>query len=117
MFSIRRPDDDEMRRLVERLQSASYTYREVGDTRNENAPPGFAINHYRVYLGQGLELFHRACQAITDWQMFPAYLDRFPAPAPLDADEVVAARMRGMGLWVSFACRIVYTIDDIYPNG
>lgn len=117
MISLTRPSDEELARWVEHCAQQSYTYREVGDTRSERPADGFAVAHYRIKLGEGIELFHRACQALSQWRMFPAYIDRFPDGAPVEEEQCIALRMRALGLWVQMACRIVYTLDEVYPSG
>lgn len=117
MFSLRKPRDEFLLRLAERGESEPFTYREVGDSRSERAPADFAVGHVRVRVGEGIEQFHLACQAIVEWRMFPEYVELLPAEPPLETDQCVALRMQALGLWVSMLCRIVYTIDDVYPNG
>jgi uncharacterized protein (UPF0548 family) len=106
-----------MLRALERCGDQPFTYREVGDTRSQRAAPGFAVAHYRVKLGEGIELFHLACQAISDWRMVPPYLQRAPQHPLVEEDQCVVQRMWAWGLWVRMACRVVYTIDEVYPSG
>jgi uncharacterized protein (UPF0548 family) len=48
------------------------TYQPVGGTLTGDLPPGFRHLHYRTYLGNGDELFHRAAEAVLTFAMHRA---------------------------------------------
>lgn len=117
MFVLRRPTDARMNELLEQSAAAPLTYRDVGLTAQERSPRGFKPSHHRVLLGHGMECFRLACEALSQWQMLPGYLERFPAMPALEEGEIVALRMRVPGIWIEMACRIVYTMDLVLPMG
>lgn len=117
MFRLSRPSDDEMNDQIERLASLPFTYREVGASYDAGEPAGYAVAHHRVKLGEGIDCFRIACQALCDWRMFPDYLQRIPRLPAIEADQPLALRMRVGSLWVEMFCRIIYTIDIVLPMG
>ncbi len=117
MFVWKRPTDDAAMRLIEQSRTRALTYSTVGVSRSARAPRGYAVKHFRLQLGEGLGLFQQACQLMIDWQMLPSTVDCVPAAPDLEEGESFAMRIPFFGLWVVNACRIVYSFDDILPNG
>ena len=71
------------------------------------------MDHTRVKLGAGEEVFAAAKAALESWQQFQiGWLDAWPATTPIRQGEVVAVVARSIGLWWLNACRIVYLIDE-----
>jgi len=111
MFRVGEPDEPFLRSFLERCASASVTYDEVGATRNETLPDGYAHDSYRVDLG--LDAFERGVDGLRAWQ---AHVGAGVAVWPADAaiivgtDVVVTAKVGPA--YALAPCRIVYVVDE-----
>jgi len=96
---------------------AGFSYREVGASRhNAERPHGYSVDHTRVQLGAGEEVFGAACAALRSWRMFPKTWTRIvPAEAPIRVGETLAMEAHTLGVWWLNACRIVYVLDEHGP--
>lgn len=89
------------------------TYPDVGATREDRAPAGFAHDHNRQRLGSGEATFARAKDAIRGWVMFPSPLAFIePLPVPIEVGAQAGVLIHALGLWWLNAARIVYVIDE-----
>ncbi len=112
MFCLREPGSDEILRFLQRQQNKPFSYPEVGATRSE-LPSGYAIDHNRIKLGEGEEVFNHAAAALRCWQQFDlGWVQIVPATTPIEVDAVVAIKARTIGIWTLSACRIVYVINE-----
>ncbi len=110
---VTRPTRDEVIEHLTSQRGRQTTYAEVGATRDELAPSGYAVDHNRTELGRGETTFRRAAGAIRAWAMFPAPLARIePLPIPIAAGELAGVVIHAFGLWWLNAARIVYVIDE-----
>jgi uncharacterized protein (UPF0548 family) len=74
------------------------------------------VDHTRVRIGAGEEVFLAAKTALEHWQQFRlGWLELTPADAPIREGQVVAVLARSVGLWWLNACRIVAVIDEDGP--
>ena len=115
MFSATRPDDEAIRRFLTAQQHLPYSYVEVGTTKT--IPPyGYDIDHNRIQLGTGCELFAQAKEAVRRWEMFNlGWLQLWTPAAPIAVGTTVAVLAHVWSIWILNACRIVYVIDDTGP--
>ncbi len=60
MFSLRKPSDDLVRRFLSSQGDLPFSHKEVGASREGVAPPDYAVDRYRVKLGEGPEAYERA---------------------------------------------------------
>ncbi|MEO8624091.1 MAG: DUF1990 domain-containing protein [bacterium] len=96
------------------------TYAEIGATRNESPPMGYAIDRNRIRLGSGSVVFERAVAALHRWRMLTlTWASVAPEAAPVVAGTTVAVVVRHYGFWSLNACRIVYVVsgDTIDADG
>jgi uncharacterized protein (UPF0548 family) len=113
MMRLTRPGLDEVTAHLASQRGPPCSYADVGATRDDRAPAGFAHDHNRQLLGRGAEVFGRARQAIRDWKMFPAPLAYIePLPIPIDVGAQAGVVIRAVGLWWLNAARIVYVLDE-----
>jgi uncharacterized protein (UPF0548 family) len=112
MFFIRRPADTQIRKFIASQRDQPFSYQEVGATR-QGAPHGYNVDHNRIQLGSGEEVFERAKSAVREWKMFamPWIQLCWPA-APIEPGSTVGVMVSHFGFWSLNAARIVYTIDD-----
>ncbi|CAN5608435.1 hypothetical protein BH18ACI3_BH18ACI3_11510 [soil metagenome] len=69
MFMLTRPSEDEIKEFLRSRKADSFSYHEVGATR-DSTPAGYNIDHNRALIGDGLDDFLRAKQAVREWKMF-----------------------------------------------
>jgi uncharacterized protein (UPF0548 family) len=114
MFSLLKPTPATLRRVIAEQSALSFTYPEVGATANGAAiPEGYVVDHTRIELGQGPDVFARAKAALEHWKQFDlGWLEAYPNDTFLRKGETVVVVARAGGLWWINAARIVYTIDE-----
>lgn len=124
MWHLREPSPERIRAFLSGQAGESFSYPAVGATRQEPvaAPAGYDLDHNRARLGDGVEAFEAACDAIRRWVMFPAPWTRIEPRGehghpPIREGTVVAMVARALGLWWLSACRIVYTLDESSQTG
>jgi len=66
MFSATRPNDEAIRLFLTAQQQLPYSYVEIGATKTI-PPQGYDIDHNRIELGTGREVFTRAKEAVRRW--------------------------------------------------
>jgi uncharacterized protein (UPF0548 family) len=118
MFTLTEPSSDDVARFISSQTSLPFTYADVGATRFDPAaaPRGFTLDHNRVQLGNGNDVYERAVQALKQWRQFDlGWVTIVPAGVKLEKDAVVAVKARACGTWSLNACRVVYVIDEQGP--
>ena len=112
---VRPPSDKRVGEFLEQHQSTAFSYPEIGAS-NEGAPVGYNLDQNRAVIGEGVDDFAGACEALRAWRMFPRpWTSIAPVSAPLREGQVVAMQANAVGLWWLSACRIVYLLDEIAP--
>lgn len=114
-FSLFKPDNSAVRRLLERQAKLDFTYPDVGSTEawgNTSVPPtGFRFDRATTELGTGRETFGRAVEALKTWRPFDVgWVELLPAGTPIEPGRLVAVRTWA-GLWSVNVCRVLYVID------
>jgi uncharacterized protein (UPF0548 family) len=121
MFSLRRPDRAAIRSHLDRRATLPFSYSEVGATRTvsgqaleglEGLEAGSIVDHDRVQLGVGRDVFARARQALQRWEMFNIGWAELCWPtAPIEVGQTVCVMMHSQVAWSLNFCRIVYLVD------
>ncbi len=112
MFSLIRPSESRIRRLLDRQHGAPFSYPEVGATRGK-LPGGYPYNYFRGRLGSGQKTFERAAAELRGWHMYALKWARLCWPeTPVVAGAVVAVLARSFGLWSVDPVRVVYVLDE-----
>ncbi len=115
MVSLRRPSVETIREFLTSQSKLGFTYSAVGATASL-PPAGYLVNHTRIKLGQGEEVFTRAKDALGRWEQFRlGWLEAWSPNRPIQTGGVVAIIVRNLGVWWLNACRIVYVIDEPGP--
>lgn len=113
MFSLTRPSDAKVRDFLERQNSSQLSYPQVGETRNSGSPTGYVVDHNRIQLGSGAEVFERAKRSLQAWKMFALpWVQLCWSNAPIVENTNVAVLISHFGFWSLNGARIVYVIDD-----
>lgn len=116
MFLPRQPSDETIREFISSQHDLPFTYNEVGATRSEAAPPGYNIDHNRIRLGDGDEVYLRAVAALRSWKQSDlGWVTIVPPHTPIEVGRTVAVQARTFGFWSLSAARIVYVIEDEAP--
>jgi uncharacterized protein (UPF0548 family) len=115
MISLRRPSDATIRDFLAAQAKLDFTYAEVGATAT-TPPQGCIVDHTRIKLGEGDEVFSAARAALERWDQFRlGWVGVWPPETLIRPGEVVAIVARRVGLWWLNACRIVYVVDESGP--
>ncbi len=116
MFSLKKPSEAQIRRFLSTQQHLSFSYPEVGATRNKAAPGGYNIDHTIIRLGTGSDLFTCAAEALQHWEIYGIdWLQLLWPSTPMEVGSTVGVLTRQLGVWSLNACRIVYLIDEETP--
>ncbi|HKV32723.1 MAG TPA: DUF1990 domain-containing protein [Pyrinomonadaceae bacterium] len=118
MFTLSEPTSDDVAKFIASQRNLPFTYAEVGATRFDpvEAPRGFTLDHNRVLLGNGIELYERAVEALKQWRQFDlGWVTLVPQGVKLEKDAIVAVKARAVSTWSLSACRVVYTINEQGP--
>jgi uncharacterized protein (UPF0548 family) len=116
LFSLTKPSDEQIRNIVAVQRSASFSYPDVGASRDDAPPAGYKRDHNRVRLGAGEAIFNRAVVAVKRWEMFNFPWMQLCWPAtPIEAGATVVVLAALPMLWTLNACRVVYTLDEDGP--
>jgi uncharacterized protein (UPF0548 family) len=113
MFLPRQPSDETILQFISSQDELPFSYREVGATRTETPPAGYTVDHNRVKLGAGEDVFRRAVAALRSWKQFDlGWVKIVPPNIPIEAGRTVAIQAHTFGFWSLSASRIVYVIDE-----
>ncbi len=117
MICLRRPSDATLRTFLAAQAAHGFTYEAVGATAT-TPPAGYVVDHTRVSLGRGRDVFERARVVLERWGQFDlGWVQARPEDTPLEPGAVVAVVARRFGLWWLSACRIVTVVDVSGPPG
>src|SRR5262249_38812202 len=112
MLLLRKPSPTLLREYLRTQAPLDLTYAAVGATASM-PPAGYVVDHTRVRLGTGEEVFRAAKAALGRWEQFRlSWVEAWPPETPIQAGAVVAVVARSMGLWWLNACRIVYVVQE-----
>jgi uncharacterized protein (UPF0548 family) len=115
MVSLRRPSIEMIRKFLLSQSKLGFSYTAVGATASQ-PPAGYLVDHTRIKLGQGEEVFMKAKAALGRWQQFHlGWVEVWSPETPIQTGEVVAVIARSFWLWWLNACRIVYVVDEEEP--
>jgi uncharacterized protein (UPF0548 family) len=113
MFLIQEPVQMAIETFIEANRSSAFSYNEVGQSRQSDPPIGYTIDHNRIDLGRGDDVFESAKRAIRAWKMFDMpWVELCYPQTPIRENEVVAVLVHHFGFYSLNAARIVYVIDE-----
>jgi uncharacterized protein (UPF0548 family) len=112
MPSLRKPSPGLIQTFLTRQAKLSFSYPAVGATAT-TPPPGYTVDHTRVRLGQGENVFTLATAALRRWDHFRlGWVEARSPDQQIAVGTPVAVLARVMGLWWLNACRVVYVVDE-----
>ena len=112
MFRFRQPTDAVIGSFLQAQARLDFTYPDTGATA-AIVPASYVVDHTRLRLGTGEEVFRRAKIGFQGWKQFDlGWLRAYPADTPIRLEEAVAVVAHKYGLWSLNAARIVYVVDE-----
>lgn len=114
MFLIGTPSREKIDDFLRSQKDEPFSYKEVGASRKGASKiDGYVVDHNRVRLGSGEEVFSRAVDALQNWRMFELGWVKICWPSvPIEVGTSVAVLGSHYGFSSLNACRIVYTVED-----
>jgi uncharacterized protein (UPF0548 family) len=113
MFFIRRPTAQFLQRFQRIAEEDSFSYKELRATLKDPLPAGYNIDHNRVRLGHGEDVFERARKALSEWKMFDlGWIELIHPDAPVAPGQTVLILARAWGLYALSASRVIAMIDS-----
>ncbi|MEK6286248.1 MAG: DUF1990 domain-containing protein [Acidobacteriota bacterium] len=111
MFLVHRPTEEEIRRFLASQQHHPFSYPDPGITGL--TPHGYTMDHSRIRLGNGEEVFQRAIEALKRWEMFNIGWVQLCWPdTPIQTGATVGVLAHQFGFWSLNACRIANVIEE-----
>ena len=112
MFLFRQPTDVVIHAFLQAQARLDFTYSDSGATATI-VPANYVVDHTRVRLGIGEEVFLRAKISLGGWEQFDlGWLKAFPTDTPIRSREVLSVVARTFGLRSLNAARIVYVVNE-----
>jgi uncharacterized protein (UPF0548 family) len=112
MFLTTKPNAEEIDKFLRDRSFDDFSYSEIGATKT-NTPVGYTVDHNRIKLGYGVEVYERAKTAIRRWKMFDIdWVKLYYDDTPIEAGQTVAIMVSHFGFYSLNAARIVYTLDE-----
>ena len=112
MFLFRQPTEAVIYAFLQAQARLDFSYPDTGATA-ATPPANYVVDHTRIRLGTGEEVFHRAKIGLEGWKQFDlGWLKAFPTDTPIRSGELVAVVAHTFGLWSVNAARIVYVVDE-----
>ena len=115
MFLLSKPPDALIQQFIASQRDLDFSFPDSGIDSIE-APRGYTVDHNRVELGEGEDVFALAVSALKRWEMFNVgWLELLWPEAPIEAGTTVAVLVHHFGFWSLNACKIVRVIDEVEP--
>jgi uncharacterized protein (UPF0548 family) len=113
MFTLSEPSESDILAFLSAQSNLPFSYTEVGATQR-TAPSGYNVDHNRVQLGTGADVFQRGIDGLKQWRQFDlGWVSLAPRDAKIGEGTVVAVKAWAFGLWSLNGCRVVYVVDDL----
>lgn len=112
MFTLTEPSEHDVAKFISNQADLPFSYAEVGATQSV-APAGYNVDHNRVQLGHGAEVYRRAKEALRQWRQFDlGWVTIATQDVKIEKDAMVAVKAWACGMWSLNACRVVYVVDE-----
>lgn len=112
MISTHKPSATAVEAFLVSQSKLDLTYDAVGATAAV-PPAGYNVDHSRIKLGEGEQVFLAAKEALENWTQFRLrWLEARPLQPGIRVGRMVAVVGKSIGLWWVNACRIVYVIEN-----
>lgn len=117
MILLHKPSDQIIKDYLASIKDKPFTYNTLEMTRDTPvAPPGFVLDHCRGRLGEGEATYQLSVKYLKHWQHFNlGWLDVCNREAPIEAGGLAGLLCSYASVWLLFACRIVYVVNEEKP--
>jgi uncharacterized protein (UPF0548 family) len=113
MFLLSAPSRQKIENFISTQAASDFSYSQLGASVTLNIPEGYNLDHNRIQLGFGKEIWERAIQATNTWQMFNMSWVQLCWPdAPIKVGTNVAVLINHFGFYSLNGSRIVCTIEE-----
>ena len=117
MFFVSAPADDQVRALLNTLSDAPCThpaaYVGISEQELDVAPPGFELDRYGTELGEGRDVFERACAVLARFGNYPpSFTHVVRTPGALAKGHLFATVARHLGFASVHPCRVLYVVRE-----
>jgi uncharacterized protein (UPF0548 family) len=111
MFTLFEPSVAQIEDFLARQKDLPFSYSEVGASQTA-IPSGYPVNHHRIQLGVGADVFARAKDAVQNWTMYKlAWTRLYPSNTPVAVGNVVCVVVNHGFCWSINPCRIIYILE------
>lgn len=112
MFTLFEPSDSQIEDFLAEQRELPFSYYEVGASQGA-IPTDYPINHHRVQIGKGADVFAAAKEAIRRWTMYKTGWTRiYPADTPIAVGQIVCVVVNHGFCWSLNPCRIIYVLEE-----
>jgi uncharacterized protein (UPF0548 family) len=112
VLTLHRPGPGALDALLDAENERELTYRHVG-ARFGKFPPGFRHDRYGELLGDGADVFARACDGLRRWEAHRAAgVTLTPAVPEMRAGTTLLVQTRVGPVHVVGGCRILHVVDE-----
>eukprot|EP01102_Stenamoeba_stenopodia_P004308 TRINITY_DN1462_c0_g1_i2.p1 TRINITY_DN1462_c0_g1~~TRINITY_DN1462_c0_g1_i2.p1 ORF type:complete len:259 (+),score=51.66 TRINITY_DN1462_c0_g1_i2:214-990(+) len=88
-----------------------------GKHENGNVMSSYWVDHYRINLGKGAEVYQTAIKAVREWKMFALpWVELCYPETPIEVNSVVAVLCKNFGFWSLNFCKICYVMDNEFDE-
>jgi uncharacterized protein (UPF0548 family) len=113
MFLALKPSRQQILNFIPAQTASNFSYAHVGASIDGKIPLGYNLDHNRIRLGAGKEIWDRGVKALRAWRMFDMPWVQLCWPdAPIEVGTNVAVLINHLGFCSLNAARIVYTIQE-----
>ena len=111
-FYQRQPSDKEITAFLQSQADLPFSYAAVGATQT-TPPAGYGIDHNRICLGRGADVYQQACAALERWEMFNLGWVRLCWPTTSITSGATVGVIAQLGsIHILNSCRVVYTVNE-----
>jgi uncharacterized protein (UPF0548 family) len=101
-----------MESTLAKLKTVPLNYRFKGCSDGSEPPPGFNLDHHRIWLGTGRLAWNSAVEALHEWLVMPRKMVTIRGAGRIEAGQIVGVLFRSPGIWSFNPCRIIKVIDS-----
>ena len=114
MFLFKEPSEKAIQHFISSQKDLPFSYEEVGASQKGAPPKGYAVDRYRMKLGEGPEAYERAKESLRTWRQFNlGRVQLFPPDAPIEVGTTVGVLVRHYGFWSLNTARVVYLVEEV----
>ena len=115
MFLLSKPSNERIRQFISAQRELDFSDPNAHSDL-EDSPLGYSVDHNRIELGEGEEIFARAVSALRRWETFNFdWLELLWPDAVIEEGTTVAVLVHHLGFWSLNACKIARVIDEVEP--